>query len=255
MCSIDDCDGRRLARGWCRKHYSRWLNHGDPLALSERLKGDPLAPVKSLRLIQGRQVYVTVDGRAFVEIRRRRNDAITTQRRYGQLLICERCEKESFVQDSGRVPRFCSHKCAGPAMGAAKLGRTRTTSKKSRIDYLDRIFSILIRADGECVHCGTTERLQCAHGFSRRYRSVRWDTRNAFCLCQRCHMFFTHRPLEWDEWLKDRWGEDLYDEVRAAALGIKKVDLDSVREELVAEILRRGITANQLPKTASGWAS
>ncbi len=30
-CSIPDCAARRRARGWCNKHYSRWLTHGDPL--------------------------------------------------------------------------------------------------------------------------------------------------------------------------------------------------------------------------------
>lgn len=29
-CSIDGCDGSVVARGWCRKHYSRWHRHGAP---------------------------------------------------------------------------------------------------------------------------------------------------------------------------------------------------------------------------------
>jgi hypothetical protein len=29
-CSFDSCDGPIKARGWCGKHYYRWLNHGDP---------------------------------------------------------------------------------------------------------------------------------------------------------------------------------------------------------------------------------
>lgn len=35
-CSIDDCDSKRVARGWCYKHYSRWQRNGDPLVLPPR---------------------------------------------------------------------------------------------------------------------------------------------------------------------------------------------------------------------------
>ncbi len=31
ICSIPDCNGRRRARGWCVKHWTRWQRHGDPL--------------------------------------------------------------------------------------------------------------------------------------------------------------------------------------------------------------------------------
>lgn len=29
-CSIHGCESRPHARGWCTKHYQRWLSHGDP---------------------------------------------------------------------------------------------------------------------------------------------------------------------------------------------------------------------------------
>lgn len=29
-CSYEDCTRRRYCRGWCRRHYDRWLRHGDP---------------------------------------------------------------------------------------------------------------------------------------------------------------------------------------------------------------------------------
>lgn len=31
ICSIDRCAGKHYGRGWCRKHYDRWVRHGDPL--------------------------------------------------------------------------------------------------------------------------------------------------------------------------------------------------------------------------------
>lgn len=30
-CVIDGCSNPKLARGWCRKHYRRWQNHGSPV--------------------------------------------------------------------------------------------------------------------------------------------------------------------------------------------------------------------------------
>lgn len=254
-CSIDGCQDPVLARGWCGKHYSRWKRTGDPQQLASRLKGDPNAPAVSSRFIRGERVHFTGDGRTFVEVPRVRRGTRVMARRYGWVFVCENCGREAFAKSSGANRlRFCSHKCAGRDSSVAKLGRVKKgTSKKAQVDHLDRLFSVLTRAGGKCLNCGSTGRLQCAHGFSRRYRSVRWDPRNAFCLCQGCHMFYTHRPLEWDEWLLERWGPELYAELRSLALSTIKVDLDAVRQELVAETLRRGITANQLPKAASGW--
>lgn len=31
-CVVDGCDRRSYCRSWCKKHYSRWLAHGDPEA-------------------------------------------------------------------------------------------------------------------------------------------------------------------------------------------------------------------------------
>jgi hypothetical protein len=37
ICSIEACPGAIWARGWCRIHYSRWYDHGDPLAAATRV--------------------------------------------------------------------------------------------------------------------------------------------------------------------------------------------------------------------------
>lgn len=146
-------------------------------------------------------------------------------------------------------------KALGPQASRNKLGTTKgKPSAKTARDGLDRMFSALVRNVGVCEICGATSDHQCAHGFSRRYLSVRWDRRNAFCLCRGCHMKYTHRPLEWDEWLRARWGEDLYWEMRHLALqtGVK-VDYEALRVALVAEIQAHGITMNKMPKAVIGW--
>lgn len=40
ICSIDDCDSRVAARGWCTKHWTRWRTTGDPLKTKSTPKGE-----------------------------------------------------------------------------------------------------------------------------------------------------------------------------------------------------------------------
>lgn len=35
ICTIDGCSDPLLGRGWCRRHYSRWRRHGDPLGTAQ----------------------------------------------------------------------------------------------------------------------------------------------------------------------------------------------------------------------------
>lgn len=98
----------------------------------------------------------------------------------------------------------------------------------------DRLFSVIIRDRGFCEVDGRHNgNLQCMHGFSRRYLATRWDERNAFCGCAAHHMQFTHDPIRWDLWLLDRWGVQLYTELREQALSTDKTDLVAVYDRLV----------------------
>jgi hypothetical protein len=96
----------------------------------------------------------------------------------------------------------------------------------------DLLFSKLVRAAGQCAKCQKTTHLQCAHGFSRRYRNTRWDFDNAWCLCRGCHLYFTHRPLEWDEWMLEELGLPTYTDLRFRALSLEKVDVKAVLARL-----------------------
>lgn len=63
---------------------------------------------------------------------------------------------------------------------------------KIKIDNLDILFSkfIRLRAKGKCQRClkpTEFQRLQTAHCWGRRKKSVRWDEDNALALCFWCH--------------------------------------------------------------------
>lgn len=93
-------------------------------------------------------------------------------------------------------------------------------SPKALTKKLDALVGADVRARGHCEsgresHSGP---LQWAHGFSRRYHAVRWDLRNGFCLCAGCHMYFTHRPIEWDMRIRALMGDAIYNQLINRAL-------------------------------------
>lgn len=101
-----------------------------------------------------------------------------------------------------------------------KRGRAASLAREA-----DRLWSLVVRKRGECEVCGSTLRLQAAHGFSRRYRNTRWLPINGFCLCSGDHKRFTHDPLGWDNFLRVAWGGDVYADLRVCALSQVKPDL------------------------------
>lgn len=105
----------------------------------------------------------------------------------------------------------------------------------------DSLFSRLIRSRGTCEAANTgpacSGALQCAHIISRSYKSIRTDERNALCLCAAHHTYYTHRPLEWEDWVRESFGT-LWDELRVLALEYRSVDW---RAEVVRlSSIRRG---------------
>ncbi len=95
----------------------------------------------------------------------------------------------------------------------------------------DTAFSVWVRSRGVCEsdRDSHTQNLQCAHIISRSYRVIRTDQRNALALCQGCHTYYTHRPLEWRKFI-DRTYPGLWDELTHLALTYVKVDWKSQAE-------------------------
>lgn len=107
------------------------------------------------------------------------------------------------------------------------------TLKKS----LDILWSQLVKMrDRQCIRCGSSYRLQASHIFSRSQKSVRWDLDNGMSLCSGCHLFFWHKnPIEATEFIKNRLGEQKYEDLRLKARTIVKIDrnfLETTMSEL-----------------------
>ena len=113
-----------------------------------------------------------------------------------------------------------------------KAKKLKRRPRENYSQQCDVIFARLVRSKGVCVNCGSTKAIQCAHGFSRRYRALRWDFDNAFALCAKCHLFFTYHPLEWDEFLRNRWTPEQYEGLRLRALVGKRPDLKALLASL-----------------------
>lgn len=107
----------------------------------------------------------------------------------------------------------------------------------------DRLFSKMIRArDGRCRMCRSEYNLDCAHIFSRGYFAVRWEPENAVALCSGHHKEYTHKPLEWEDWVREWMGNEAYDALRLRARRGGMPDLGLVITELRAELKQQGVT-------------
>lgn len=109
-------------------------------------------------------------------------------------------------------------KRACEARGCRKPARYIRWCPRHAVRLADALFGAAVRAAGSCARCGSRVNLQCAHVISRRYRAVRWRLENAVCLCARCHIYFSHRPLEWEVWVKERNGARQYESLKRRAL-------------------------------------
>lgn len=104
-------------------------------------------------------------------------------------------------------------------------------SQKAKADKLCR--QIVFERDQECIsgrprHAGS---LQWAHIISRRYLMIRADPQNSVVLCAGCHVFFTHRPVEWNDWVESKFPGRL-DYLKSLIRKGYKPDYETVISEL-----------------------
>jgi hypothetical protein len=114
----------------------------------------------------------------------------------------------------------------------------RRRAPKAAKANADRLFSKIVRSHGECEHCGATPdqvQLQCAHWISRRYAWTRTHGSNAFCLCAKCHRWFTDHPTEFSRWAIRQRGEDVYQQILIRSQRRDKFDWFAEEARLKAE--------------------
>lgn len=119
-----------------------------------------------------------------------------------------------------------------------------TKPLKSLVTKADKLWSLAIRQrDGSCRRCGRTKPeviLHAAHVISRRYKAIRWDLRNGICLCMGCHHWAHKQPVEFDWWVQELIGKELYESLRTEALNyvnrVEKIDLEEVVAQLQGEV-------------------
>lgn len=89
---------------------------------------------------------------------------------------------------------------------------TAAKRRKRAVTRADKEFSLFIRArDGRCVNCGSVERKQCGHLFTRAMYPIRWDPENAFCQCAGCNFRHEHDPGPLTIYYLNRFGEERYE--------------------------------------------
>ena len=101
------------------------------------------------------------------------------------------------------------------ALGREKQAR-KASSKSAQRKSCDVAFSLWVRSIGVCEAAGEGNgckgNLQCAHILTRGYSTIRWLPANALSLCAGHHIFFTHRPIAWTDFVIAKLGQSVGDE-------------------------------------------
>lgn len=121
-----------------------------------------------------------------------------------------------------------------------------------KISTADKWFSFYVRFSDNwtCFSCGKycpqrrlgnpdlpQAQIQCAHIFSRRFKSTRFDPQNAVALCFKCHEKYTEDVRGWEAFIISKIGNDLYNRLRVKTMmTIKYQD-----EKVIAKEFREAV--------------
>ena len=160
---------------------------------------------------------------------------------------CEECF--AFPKPVRKVRERKQIRRSPPPRRSRRPRKQRKTSRAAMGRQADKLFSLIVRARGKCAWHDCTAGsicsgpLQCAHGIGRAYRSVRWDENNAFALCAGAHVWTTHHPIEWYDFLEAVMGPEAYAALKRKALTPWDHDIEGVLVRLAARAVALQIEA------------
>ena len=138
--------------------------------------------------------------------------------------VCSKCgvnrKIKFFEKPTSKVCNDCKLK-------SKRVKKQSSPGKLREIKDKQWALDIKERDGFKCLHCGKDKYLNSHHIFTRNNYAVRWDMDNGITLCSGCHtmssIFSAHKtPLEFIEWIREFWGEEWYERLRAKARVIKK---------------------------------
>ena len=125
--------------------------------------------------------------------------------------------------------------CRNPGRKACRRDAVTSVDGKRlcAMHAADRLFARAVRESGPCFAAGfrflCNEGMQCAHIITRARKPTRWDFANAVPLCSGHHVWFTHSPDTWVQFVRDK-GID-YDALHQRAWsGVPQNPLDVIAE-------------------------
>jgi len=114
-------------------------------------------------------------------------------------------------------------------LAAAQTPQLTQKKRRNWMTRADTAFAKHIRATdcaAEPPHAGN---IQCAHIISRSYKTIRTNPDNAVALCAKHHVYFTHHPLEWKQWVDEQY-PGRWEQLTETALTYERVNWKSQAE-------------------------
>jgi hypothetical protein len=107
----------------------------------------------------------------------------------------------------------------------------RALNLRSMVKDLDRLAkeATMQRGGRRCERCGTADRLQWHHVYSRRIQSLRWDLDNLVILCAGHHLWWHHNPMDATQWFQEYAPPDRLERLRLKRMTARRTDLAGLR--------------------------